>query len=93
MGDMADYYMERDLVEGFARESAHELIAERLCKGVWTTADGTTMKIKDMSDRHLENSARFFARRSGKSPLSQLRLELVVQEQARRAELKAEGDR
>lgn len=52
MGDMADYY--RDFEDDFYDESYEEM--------TWVTREGKEIKIKDMSFKHLVNTAKMLKR-------------------------------
>lgn len=53
MGDMADYYIEQQIGDEFARPQVTR-------ESIWTTATGRRVAIKDMEDSHLLNIIRCF---------------------------------
>lgn len=55
MGDMADYYMERDFLFDLDNEGQHD--SEPITSETeWRTKDGQRVRIRDMTDSHLLNT-------------------------------------
>lgn len=105
MGDMADFYLEQGTSGhdewGVGHTVRLERVRKLLTEGWWTAKDGTKIRVQDMTDLHLANSLRYFERQPNLGALNALRIQVVENEIARRAdsererlaELKAEGDR
>lgn len=56
MGEMADYYTDIENYGENPNDPSHD------DEGFWTTSDGTTLAIKDMTTRHITNSIRMIQR-------------------------------
>lgn len=81
------YYEDLDSVLDEARAATEATpVQDRL----WTTADGKTMRVGDMSDKHLRNAIRFLERSGHHGTLSHVTL---CSELKRRLDGKEQGER
>lgn len=63
MGEMAEHYEEMFyatyMAETMEREERYDLLAQ----GIWKTADGTRIPVKDMTDAHYANALALLRRK------------------------------
>lgn len=94
MGEMADMLLDQLWHDWFGYEDTDDWLWDNiysrehrpLPKDEWMTKDGTIMKLKDMTEMHLENSIAMCARIH-----SLKRLQVLMREKARRNKQKAKS--
>lgn len=76
----------RDRLDGIVEriiklEDERKLQLELAGGGVWKTQSGHTLRIRDMSTNHIENTLRLFGKRADKEPFLSMKRELARREE------------